>query len=101
MKNIATKTDIKTGSQFNLTIKLTKSEVEFLKNLVFDGRKDDKNYYFSHLTISDTKKNERLTDSMVGLGIFQYVVTSWGYQEHAYTLTLIGKMVYDSIVQSK
>lgn len=86
----------------NVPVTLGKAEVNYLKNTIgFKADTDEKDYdkYDNLLLIGEGKKNQNLADKMVGLGLFQEIVSSWNDQELEYGLTLIGKEIYRELIK--
>ncbi len=78
-----------------IEICLTKTDIKFLKKL---GFKSDLNPDFdAAILFGEGVSNEKMADKMCELGIFQYVVSSWGYEEHEYYLTEVGQQVLKNI----
>jgi len=73
--------------KITINIKLTKTDLKFLNKIKFKNYDKDCSGF---ILIGNGISNEKLADRMVDIGIFQYIVSSWGYQEHEYALTDVG-----------
>jgi len=80
--------------EIEININLTKTDLKFLSKLGFKSDESDNSAF---LLINNGVANEKLADKMVDIGIFQYIVSSWGYQEHEYALTDIGIQILKSL----
>lgn len=70
-----------------VNIELTNKEFETFEKIKFHN--DDINLAISN----EDKLSEKILDSLIASGIVQYVVTSWGYEEHELHLTKLGKYI--------
>lgn len=74
--------------EFKVKINLTKKDFKYLKNIKFK---------YDKVSI-DTDEYNPIAEKMVNIGIFEYIVTSWGYEEHEFYLSDIGEQIYKEIL---